>query len=700
MVWMAVSVLFFSLVPLAISLMGAESPFLLNTGWRLGVVVGCFLFLSAFYWRHWRLLFDPAIRMVIRQRIVSWRIFWATIGNFSYAIFALSTRSIDISIAAVLFGIWPISFIIYMWIYMWRQSRDSDTHRKHLSSMASGAARNRPKSRDSDTHRKYLRTHRKYLIAIARAIAPSLIIALAGFVFLVVNQTGEFSLAGAAFGDLAQGAGLVCAALVGGIGAASTIVWGRDLGEKLWKLDKKGDISLHPEISLHPLYLFGAVLGIATGNLFAMVLNPIFVPLSGEPIEPLPVIIGVVSGLVIQAPAAILLSKSNLITPQADFWRNLKKVRQIRRLLGRYFARRLGLNAFGFAIPVLSLIWLGLFSEIEVARVDYLIIGFAAILAANLLINFEADRLLGFKALVISLWFCGTVVYLRDSTDWGWAAESDGYFDVLFLSATVFALILSFRTARLASRSQEEDNRAFKIFRKMAELERRGVISPDAKIKNDMKEMEQQGLIRPGAKIYELILTIDEKQGRDLESSYSVARRVISNAWEHADDFGPDRKNLTALLVELDALAHSRQQGINFGEICAMFIFAGLVVGTALFASPAAVKESTGVIVEMFAMVFPAVIIFLAFNVVDLQRNRVSRILEPDRRYGVDDDYGVTFQDERSLGESVGRPNSRTAEQRISVAVGLVLIFAYAWLFLNKWEVWPQLVAWFIGLLF
>ena len=561
------------------------------------------MFLSAIYWR---LLSHREIRKVIRQRIVSRTIFWATIGNLSYAIFAVSTRFIDVSIAAVLFETWPIGFIVYM---AWRY-RHADTYRKNL-----------------------------------RAIAPLLAIALAGFVFLVVSQTGEFGLNGAAFGDLVQGAGLALfAALVGGIGAASTIEWGRGLASRL-------PVTTTENIGSDSLSFFGAILGIAIGNLFAMVLNASFVPLSGEPIAPQPVIIGIVSGLVLQAPAAMLLRKSNLVT------------------------HNLGVNALGYAIPVVSLAWLWLFSEIAVARVDYLIIGTAAIVAVNLLVNFEAERLLGFKVLVIALWACGTLVYLRDATSWGWAAKSNGYFDVLFLSATVFALILSFRTQRLASRTQEEDNRAFKVFRELEELERRGVISPEAKI-------------------CEHILTIDEKQGRDLENAYSAARRAISDAL--GQDDCPDREKLIAVSVKLDALAHSRQQGINFGEICALFIFAGLVVGTALLSRPGGVSGLTGFLVEMFAMLFPAVILFLAFNVLDLQRGRVFRILVSNSQYG---GYGVAFQDTESQGGTIRHTSRRFWEQLISVVVGLVLILAYAWLFLNKWEVWPLIVAWFTGLL-
>ena len=90
----------------------------------------------------------------------------------------------------------------------------------------------------------------------------------------------------------------------------------------------------------------------------------------------------------------------------------------------------------------------------------------------------------------------------------------------------------------------------------------------------------------------------------------------------------------------------------------------------------------TGFIVEMFAMLFPAVILFLTFNVLDMQRGRVSRILEVIPQYG---GYSVVFQDINGQGGAIKGTIRRTAEQWISVVAGLAIIIAYAVLFLQKW---------------
>ena len=480
--------------------------------------------------------------------------------------------------------------------------------------------------------------HRKNI----HSIFPFLVIAFIGVGFVVASQAEGYSLDGMLFSSPFIGVFLALLSAVAGSLGAFTLLWGRDLARKL----PTSAISNRSNTSL---IFFGAVLGYAISNIFGAILNAGIGFSLRETIGLEVLTISIVGGLLIRASASVLLRISNLTT------------------------NNLGVNALGYTIPIVSLFWLAIFSQIDVPNVAYLVIGTAAIVAANLLINFEAERLLGFKVLVIALWVCGTLVYLRDVARWGWAAESDGYFDVLFLSATVFALILSFRTQRLASRTQEEDNRAFKVFRELEELARWGVISPAA---------------------YQHIPVIDEEQGRELETAYAAARRRIAAALRTAK--GPNREKLIAVSVELDALAHSRQQGINFGEICALFIFAGLVVGTALLSRPAEVSRLTGFLVEMFAMVFPAVIVFLAFNVLDLQRDRISRILKHNPQYG---GYGVAFQDTESQNGTTRHTSRRTVEQWISVVVGLTLIVAYAGLFVNKWEVWPLIVAWFTGLL-
>ena len=111
--------------------------------------------------------------------------------------------------------------------------------------------------------------------------------------------------------------------------------------------------------------------------------------------------------------------------------------------------------------------------------------GTAAIVIANLLIDFQTEIRWGFKTLILALGTCGMVAYLRDGVFeylgvGRWHRTAGGYFEALARSATVFTLLLAFRVARLISCAGDEENRTFNAFRSLDLLARRGVI--DARV--------------------------------------------------------------------------------------------------------------------------------------------------------------------------------------------------------------------------
>lgn len=474
-----------------------------------------------------------------------------------------------------------------------------------------------------------------------RSLIPFLVVAFVGLGFVVVSQTGGFNLENTSGFNLIAGVVLALLAAAAAACTAFTFRWGKDLAGQL-PVNAAGNGR-----SVLTLTLFGIVTANSLSSFVGAALCAGIGFTQGETVAagwPTYLGYGLLGGVLVRALPIVSVRIANLTTDN------------------------LGINALAYLIPILSLAWLWIFEEIGVARLDYLVIGAAAIVTANLLINFEAERLLGFKALVISLWICGTFAYLRDPGGWDWLARTDGYFDVLMLSATVFALILSFRTARLSGRIQEENDRGFALFEELAELERQGVIGP--------------------GRVSKYVLTINRREGRELAAAYGQVHRVLNAALAQAQGVARDR--LVAAVVELNRLAHSRQRGTNFGEICALFLLAGMVVGIALFSRPAEVSGLTGFLVEMFAMLFPAVILFLGFNVLDLERERKSGILEPAPENG---GYRAAFGDAAAAGAAAEPSNRRTVEQWISVGVGLALIVAYAGLFLHKWGLWEQIMA-------
>ena len=123
-------------------------------------------------------------------------------------------------------------------------------------------------------------------------------------------------------------------------------------------------------------------------------------------------------------------------------------------------------NSLYFAVPVLALGWLWLFTDVTVADSAMFVAGAAGVLAANTAIHLDPEgtgRRLGheapiggqgFRALVLAAWASGTVIVLRD----GMLPESmlrwtgGEYWGMLAVAITVSVLILSFRQARLAER--------------------------------------------------------------------------------------------------------------------------------------------------------------------------------------------------------------------------------------------------------
>ena len=316
----------------------------------------------------------------------------------------------------------------------------------------------------------------------------------------------------------------------------------------------------------------------------------------------------------------------------------------------------LGINAMAYGIPVLSLVWLLLLSYVGDVRGDWLIIGAAAIITANIFINFEAEIRWGFKALVLTLWACGAFVYMRDDlldelpfSGWVWPGET--YFGALALSATVFILLLSFRVVRLSGRTQDEDNRIFNLFQQADVLVRRNVIDPS---------------------IREHILAVDGSHSpEELQEAYQEAQLVLARGIASSEATSDDLEKLGAIEAQLNVVVHSRRHGIEFGELFALLVFGGITVILALFSRPG-LGGWPAFLVEIFAVSFSAVFVFLMVNVWDIQRDRAARILGEQIQ---SDTYGLIFRDARN----------RRFEQGISVVIGLGITAIYFCLLWQKW---------------
>ena len=450
-------------------------------------------------------------------------------------------------------------------------------------------------------------------------------LAFVGFLFVAGSQTGEF-LNWIGVGFLETGIGLVLVLLAVAVASfvAFTFRWGEDFRRELPTalVDRENGMML--EISC-------VILASCIGALISAALNLVVGVGIGESMSANAAVAAVMGGALAYGLANITYRTSIVLTDD------------------------LGINAMLYVTPVVALFWLFVFSQVNVARLDFLIIGAAVVIIANLLINFEAEIRFGFKSLVLALWGCGAFVYLRDDVlhylpfdDWLWPRET--YLGSLGLSATVFILLLTFRVARLGPRTQGEDNRIFALHRNLEMLARRNLIDPS---------------------VNEHIRGIDSARNpEELQAAYAGAKLCFARAVA-VDHPAPDRKLLADAEAQLNMVAHSRQQGIDFGELFSLIIFGGSTIALAMLSRPA-VYGWTAFLIEVFSVLFSAVIVFLIINVWDLHRERADLVLESQRS---GHEYGVIFRDTKN----------RRFERSVSIAVGLLIILAYAGLLWNKW---------------
>ena len=452
-----------------------------------------------------------------------------------------------------------------------------------------------------------------------------LALGLAGFAFVVVGQAG--GLAGIQTGNLSVVVIGVTLAVLGAIATSFTAFgfrWGTDVVHEI-------PSEARSEIGEHSLEMFGVLVAFLIANTLAAVLNAFAGMSNGEVMDSRTLLIAVVVGGAVNGIANVAWRKANLTTNNP------------------------GINALAYATPLFSLVWLFLFTHVKPESPDYLVAGAVGIITVNLLINFEAEIRFGFKALLLALWACGAFVYLRDELlqylpfgEWIWPGET--YFGALGLSATVFTLLRSFRVARLSTQTQDEDNRLYTLFQNVDLLARRNVIDEAAR---------------------EHVLAIDYAvTPESLQKAYLETKDCLDRA-EAANPDASDQAQLAEAETQLNVIAHSRQQGIEFGELFALIIFGGITVFIGLASRPG-VTGWIGFLVEMLVVLFSAVIIFLIVNVWDLHRDRAGEILEKREDYN---GYGVVFRD----------AVNRRFEQTTSVVIGLLVTLAYAGLLWQKW---------------
>ena len=328
-------------------------------------------------------------------------------------------------------------------------------------------------------------------------------------------------------------------------------------------------------------------------------------------------IIAAIHGFFISVAAQIFFRKANLVTTKLE------------------------INALGYATPVFSLILLAMLGYINVPHIDWLVIGATGIIAANALLNFKAERRLAYQSLVVALWVCGVVVYFRSI----WTAPV--FYESMALVATMFVLILSFRIDRLVRRTSEEDGMTMDIMQQISSFPKN--------MQNKLRDLDEAS------------------SPKKLKDAYDSFKRALK------EEYPGGGEKIAALMRKINSLAHSKQQGANFGEQAVLWILGGICTGGLLAFMPQDVTEAYGTggfFLEMAAFLIAATVIFLLFNIQDLQSDRSSQMIERESDTGESRAFaGIVFRE----------IHDRVTEKWISIifCVGIVIIFAS--LLWHKW---------------
>ena len=532
-------------------------------------------------------LTDHAAQTLILRTCRSWAFAVLCVAELSFFFYVFSFGYIDPAIATILYGLSPVVVIVVGMLLFRSERRFGNT---------------------------------------TMGIALPLCVAFSGMVFLTLSQIGQSGLDHNLTGAWSQLLGLLMA-IVGAVLAGIRIAINIKVASQ-FRSDYRGS-STASEDDLEFFAILAFTIVVSALSLPAFAIGSVA---TGESVDATLLVVGGASGLLVSSVERVVFRKANLLTSN------------------------LGVNALTYVAPVLSLAWLFSFSLSGDILIDYLVIGTSAIIAGNLLINFQSEIRFGFRSLIVALWVCGAFVYFREALaeqfalhDWLWPPGE--YFTAVGLAATVFTLILSFRAARLVTRTSDEANRTFALFSRLDLLARGGAIDGDVR---------------------SFIMRIDSPANpQDLVDAYESARQLIGQAYVTANG-DADRRELAQAAGELDALAHSRQEGQDFGEYVALVIFAAITVALILFALDAGATGWNGFLTEMFTILFSAVIIFLVVNIWDLQRERGAPVLQRKASGG---GYSVVFRD----------AVARRFEQAISIVVVIAMTTAFGWLLSEKW---------------
>ena len=527
------------------------------------------------------------------------------VGVLDYAFFVWSTKFIETAVTSTIYEMWPA-----LTVYGLARYRQSDN-------------RGESQSGQSQTDSYSITTEQKILVMFATV----------GLLFMLGSQTADdvsfFEIDDLFFAITSSesiiGIGFaLLAAILGAAHVVGSIAYGDTLYHGLPK--KQVSTKIKSELLLW-VTLLGLMISRLAAALISLVLG--FITSTSGSFPSSSIIRGAMLIAVTNITGVILLRVGNLRT---------------------FSQANPAINALIFISPGVALVWL-MQAGITLPRFDLFIVGAALIIATNVLMHLKPDEVrdaskhskeatrgtrLGFTALIMSIWVFGTFIYTRDEImPSSWIVSStDDYWSLVALSATIFALMLGFRVARLTTRISQEDEAMFRLFRDSEHLIRNGILTKD--IRKNLAELDTA----PPSKLLEAYRTVRE----DI-----ISRRDRAKTYE-------DKEKLLSIETRLDSITHSKQHGRDIVELLSLTAFAVVTIGLGLLLRQKGLQPNplqpswSGFVSEIFILLFVSTVAFLCINLFDIRRERQTPLLLiPAKTANSDERYELFFRYKKHL---------------------------------------------------
>ncbi|WP_419931407.1 hypothetical protein [Candidatus Poriferisodalis sp.] len=622
----------------------------------LGLGIGTFSYLRRNYPEYSSLGFLRS-HVLTRHQLLHWSSLAAVLGHLNYFLFAWSANHIGMAAATVLFNAWalPWAFSLYL-------------------------------TTRSVEMKEYGATEHKWDRPTSRTVSL-ILLAITGVGIVTLGQRQPDDVSALSWSDTVLGGLLGIGAALAVALTATNFAWARRL---------KLRVSINGDVESSRFDVAGAILAQSISAIvFGIVLIALDWSFEWSSHGLIPLVSALAGGIVFRTVTSTQVRIANRQSSNP------------------------GINAVAYLSPIVALLALQLVKFIGDAGsiawlsdapgifdLRSLVVGTAAVVAVGVLINFDPEPPLaislvsgrelavnrwGYATLVIALWSCGTFVLYRDEIVMqsgidGFVWSTSDVWGILALSATVFALLLSFRVSRVGERALYEEDALVQIARTLESAERRSLA--DAEGRRTLWELDHSRGLAEVVERYRTLrgqlsslrTNLESHAKRDFNSGDESPELIDERQDAHSEPEWMGSQEISQKLgdaeIALDGYFRSKQRGRDFPELIALMNLGGLVVALGLLARPVTVGLGA-ILVDVFAILFSATTLFIMTNLIDMRRERDSAIFDGQ----VDD-----IRPNMALELKADRRFERAREQWLCLFVAVGIFVAFCALVVDKWS--------------